>query len=155
MFDKTIEQRPLTRQQLQPSLSHGKPCDPVDLGELPDLPGSPRPFQLEGVALAVADVQIAANGEGGDDLAAGLLDWGELEAGPGGDVEADLLTELTLGGGPWVLVIGVLALRDRPRAVVLACPKRPAGMADQHFGDTVGDPVQQETGAAFRHLINL
>jgi hypothetical protein len=103
----------------------------------------------------VGDVQIAADGEGGDQLAAGLFDGGELDARPGGDVEADLLAELALGGSPWVFVIGVLALRDRPRTLVLACPERSTGMADQHFGGIIDDPVQQETRTAFRHSLSL
>jgi hypothetical protein len=103
----------------------------------------------------VCDVQITTDGEGGDDLAAGLLDGGELDARPGGDLESDLFTELALGGSPWIFVIGVLALGDRPRALVLARPERSTGVADQHFGDIVDDAVQQETGAAFRHPLSL
>jgi hypothetical protein len=92
----------------------------------------------------VGDVEVAADGERRDELAPGLLDRGELDTGPGGDVESDLLPELALGGDPGVLAIDVLALRNRPRALVLACPERSAGVADQHFYDTaVGDPVQQ------------
>ena len=30
-------------------------------------------------------------------------------------------------------------------------PERPAGMADQHFDDAVGDPIQEQTCAEFRH----
>jgi hypothetical protein len=91
----------------------------------------------------VGDVEVAADGECGDDLAAGLFDGVELDPGPGGRVESDLFPELALGDGPGILVIRVLALRDRPCAVVLARPERSAGMADQHFDDTVADPVQQ------------
>jgi hypothetical protein len=38
-------------QQFRPSLRHGKPCHPVDLGKFPELAGSPRPLHFERVAL--------------------------------------------------------------------------------------------------------
>ena len=88
-------------------------------------------------------------------LPPGCLTGANSMRGPAGHVEADLLPELALGGDPWVLVLGVLALRNRPGAVVLACPERAAGMTDQHLDDTVGDPVQQKTRAPFRHPDSL
>ena len=68
--------------------------------------------------------------------------------GPGGRRQTGFLGELPLRGLPRVFVVGVLALEDRPRAVVLLRPERSAGMADQHLDDAVADPVQQKAAVA-------
>ena len=52
-LQQRIEERRLTLDELPPGPIDRGPLDPVDLGKLPDVPRSPRPFELERVARRV------------------------------------------------------------------------------------------------------
>ncbi len=71
-------------------------------------------------------------------------------ASPSGGRAAELLGELPARRGERILVGVVLALGDRPRAVVAAGPERSAGVDEQHLELATTVPVQQDPGAARR-----
>src|SRR3982074_2456004 len=100
-----IEQGPLTLEQLRLRLSHGKPTHPVDFGILPDVSRSFRPLQLERVTERALEIEVAADGECGDALAARLPQRREVDARAVGRRLAELLEKLTLRDGPWVLAL--------------------------------------------------
>jgi hypothetical protein len=76
----------------------------------------------------IGEVKIAPHRERGDDLAAGLLQRWKCDPRAGRRRKSDLLFEFALRGSPRVFAVGVLALGDRPGAVILARPKRPTRM---------------------------
>ena len=82
-----------------------------------------RPFQLERVAPDRVRVEVALRGPGGDHLAALLPRGAQIGQLARGQRRARLLLELAPRAGLRVLVLAVLALRDRPRARVLAAPR--------------------------------
>src|SRR6478672_292472 len=55
---ESVEQRPLTLQQLHVGLGHGKPTDAVDFGILPDVARPFRPFESERVADGAFEIQV-------------------------------------------------------------------------------------------------
>src|ERR1700755_879309 len=128
-----IEKRALTLQKLRPRRINGEPAHPVDLRILPDISRTLRPLQGERVAGTPFEVEVRADREGGDDLSARLPQWRKGDASNVGRRIPQLPLELPAGGHQGVLSLGVLALRDRPRAVVLLRPKRAAGVAYQDF----------------------
>src|SRR5687768_18567438 len=94
VFDRIkqlIEKRPLTLEQFRPRLWHPEPPNPVDLRVLPELARPLRPLQREGIADRVVQIQVAAHGERGDDLAARLLQRREVDARTVGWLFAQLL----------------------------------------------------------------
>ena len=70
---------------------------------------------------------------------------------PGGRRRAELLLELAQGDGQRLLALLDLALGDRPGALVLGGPERPAHVRDQHLQAAAGPPVEQQAGAAPGH----
>ena len=85
--------------------------------------------------LAVGGVQVALGGPRAHVLAAGLLDLAEIDEVLGRHREPDLLLELAQRRGEGVLLVGVAALGDRPRADVPPLPHRAAHVAEQHLRD--------------------
>src|SRR5215204_3320283 len=91
-----IEEGPLTLQQFRPRLWHPEPPNPVDLRVLPELARPLRPLQREGVADRAVQIQLAPDGERGDNLAARLLQRRKVDARAVGRLFAQFLGELTL-----------------------------------------------------------
>ncbi len=81
---------------------HGEPRRPVDLGEGPDLPRSPGPLDLEGVAPDRRDVEVTGHRPGPDALAAPLGDLvpgrsGAPPAGPSPSSSANSRSAVAAG----------------------------------------------------------
>ena len=93
---ESVEQRPLTLEEFHVGLGHGKPTYAVDFRILADVARPLRPLQLERVADGALEVQIAANGERRDDLAARLLQRREVDARPVRRRLAEFLLEFAL-----------------------------------------------------------
>jgi hypothetical protein len=66
------------------------------------------------------------------------------------DGDAGFLLKLSLGGLEGVLIFGVFAFGERPRAVVLPGPKGTAGVDEEEL-DVSGSAEQEEAGTEFRH----
>src|SRR5262249_20580090 len=64
---------------------------------------------------------------------------------------AGFFRELAPRGRERVLALVIKALRDRPGAVVLPGPERPAHMHQQHLGGATTVTKHQKAGAALRH----
>jgi len=84
-------------------------------------------------------------------LSAGLGDLAEIEGLAVGDLPAEFFDELTASRVVRILVVVVLALRNRPGMFVLASPDRTAHVRDQHLERTPVAPVEQNTRATSRH----
>src|SRR5690606_8199225 len=84
-------------------------------------------------------------------LAALLPDRAERDTFAVGRGQAGLLGELALGGGQRLLGVVVLALDDRPGALLLARPQRPAHVPEQHLEAAVGPPEGDQSRAWRRH----
>src|SRR5688572_11075056 len=99
-----------------------KPFGAVDLGKR--LPASALrwPFDLERVRLYHAHVDIALHCKRAHHLAARLHDFAEIDEFAV-DRRTHLLREFALRHRQRILAVVVLALRDRPGAVVLARPE--------------------------------
>src|ERR671915_215143 len=128
-----------------------EPSGPVDLRELAGSARPGWPFHREGVASDRVRVEVALRGPRGDHLAALLLHLAQLEQLAGRQRRAGLLLELPQRAGARVLAVGVLALRDRPGAGVLARPERAAGVNEQDLGLAARDPIEEDARAAPRH----
>ena len=68
---------------------------------------------------------------------------------------AEFLDELTPGRRPRILAVGILPFRHRPGPGVLTRPERPTWMDDEHLHVPLGEAVQQQSGAQFRHWVHL
>src|SRR5687768_2311765 len=150
-LDQAVEELRLGRHQLLPRRVYREPSGAVDVRELGGSARSGWPFHGEGVAADRVRVEVALRGPRGDHLAALLLHLAQLDQLAGGQRRAGLLLELPQGAGARILAVGVLALRDRPRAGVLARPERAAGVHEQHLGLAARDPVEEDARAAPRH----
>src|SRR5215211_948887 len=125
--------------------------DPVDLGKALPLAGARRPFGLEIIAAAIAEIQIGCERKGMHGLAAFLLDRVERHELAIGH-EAGLLGELAPRAGEEIARFHQ-PLRDRPRAGILLCPERTARMREQYL-QAVLEPVGEDSSAdvaATRH----
>src|ERR687896_1346764 len=150
VLGQPVEQLGLRGVQLLARLVEPEPARAVDLGELAHRARPRRPFERERVAAGGVGVDVALDREGRDLLAALELDGPELGQLALGQRRAELLLELARGARARVLVVAVLALRERPRARVLVRPERPAGVHEQHLADPVAPPVQHDAGAALQ-----
>ena len=146
-----VEERGLPLHELAPGLIDGDPLDPVDLRELPDRPRAPRPFDREGVARRMGDIEVALERPDADPLAAGLAALPEEGGLPLRSRQADLLFELPVGRVERILAGDVLTLGDGPGGIVFPRPERATRVGDQDFDRAPGEnPVQQQacTGRA-------
>src|SRR5207244_555576 len=89
--------------------------------------------ELERVARDLRDVEISLDRPSSHALAARLRDRAEIDRVAGRDLVAELLRELAPRGRERILVLAVLALRDRPRSRVLVRPERTAHVREQHL----------------------
>ena len=129
-----------------------EPGRPVDLGERLRAARARRPFELEGVADDVLGVEVARQRERGDRPCRRTATVPSSRSSPSGAGRAELLGELAAGRGRAASSSGgVLALRDRPRALVLAGPERAAHVREQHLRPVRAGAVQQHPGAVHDH----
>src|SRR6185312_12774455 len=97
-------------------------------------------------------VEVALGGPHCEHLASGLPHLTERREGRRRHRGPELLLELALRDLERVLTGRVLALRDRPRAGVLASPEGAAHVPEQHLHDpAVRTSVEQDSGAGSRH----
>src|SRR5271166_4153453 len=158
---QSIQKWTLPLEELGPGLRHREPADPVDLGEGLNPPGTFGPFEFEGIAARISEVEIASHSKRRDNLAAGLLQRWELDPRSDRRRQSDLLFELALRGCPRVFAVGVLPLGNRPDAVVLASPNRPTWVPDQDLDrsglprepDVVANPIEQQPCAQLGHRV--
>lgn len=99
--------------------------------------------------MAVGNIKVTLDRKRSDDLAARLLQRLELDRLPLRSGEADLVMEVSLRNLPKIVTFFVLTLWDRPCAVVLLGPERPAWVTDQHFRDIVVYPIEDAASAHF------
>lgn len=113
-----------------------------------------RPFGGEGVAGDLAGVDIPFDSPGVDDLVALLLQFTE-----GDEVAVDgvagLFVEFAPRGGQRVFIGVVEALGDRPNAVVLLLPERPAGVGEEELQFVVAEAIEEEAGGVEGHGIDI
>jgi len=89
-------------------------------------------------------LEVAPHREGGDDLAARLLQRRKVDTRTVGRRLAQFLLELAEGDGEGVLPLPVLPLRDGPAAGVLLRPEGAAHVPDQHLRAVVASPLEQD-----------
>src|SRR5262245_60636684 len=125
----------------------GKEERAVDLREPPPLSRAGRPLQLELVHGQRRVLRaVALEGPRVHGLPAALLDGAERDQRIAG-LAADLLAELAPRRREEVLPRLQLALRDRPRAVVLAREEGAARVGEQDLEAAFPAAVDQEAGA--------
>ena len=146
VVDQPVEEGQLGLDDLRAGEVEVEPGGPVDLRELLDAARPRRPLQLEGVAGDGIGVQVTLPRPDSEQLAP--LHLAERIQPRCGHRAAELLGELAPGCSLAVLVRIVLALRDRPGAVVLLRPERAAHVTQQHLDPPARTAVQQDTGAA-------
>src|SRR5262245_4166581 len=84
-------------------------------------------------------------------LAASLHDFAEIDESALRH-RADLLREFALGDRERVFALPVLALRERPGAVILLRPKWSARMHEQELERAAAASIDQQSSASLRHV---
>src|SRR4051812_3052469 len=143
-----VEERPLALDELASRDGGVEPLGAVDLGELLPTARVRWPLQRECRAPDGRRVELALDRPRPDALAAGLAQLTQVERPAGRDVAAGLLRELAPGRREGVLVGVVLALDDRPGAVVLARPEGAAHVAEEHLQPRAAHAIEHDPGAA-------
>ncbi len=146
--DEPVDELDLARDELRARLVGPTHAARSTSGNSCSLP-EPRGHSIgEGVAADRVGVEVGLAGEDDDVLAAPLGDLAELDELDARGRRAELLLELAPRDRERVLAFLDLSLRDRPGAVVLARPERPAHVRDQELQRTVRrPPVEQDPGA--------
>src|SRR5215211_303336 len=147
-LDQQVEERDLPLDELAASGLEVEPFGSVHLGKLLHPPRTRRPLELEGVAVDIGDVEVALDGPRGNELPVRLAHLAEEHPALLRWLRSELLEELPPRDSLGILALLVLALRDRPRAVVLARPERSAHVRAEHLEPAVRrQPVHQHASA--------
>src|SRR5262249_54958323 len=131
----------------------GKPSGAIGFGELHLAAGFGWPLHREQVAAKRCEIAVAFDRPGPHRLSSRLLEAAEIEECSYG-AEAGLLFEFALSGGEWIFVALKDSLRDRPGAVVLLGPERPARMHQQELGLRRATAEHQNACAVLRHGVS-
>src|SRR5687768_5551361 len=128
-----VDRRDPPPHQRPPGPVGGPPPGPVAPREPADAARTRRPLRREVVAPDLRRVEVALAGEDGHHLAARLAELAQGDDRALRRRPAQLLLEFAQGRGEGVVALLVLALRDRPGALVLPRPERAAHVADEHL----------------------
>ena len=146
-----IERRALPCTEQLARFGRRHPARVVDLWEELPAPRSRRPLHLEGVASHLGDLECRRGArEHTHQLARRVAELTEVEVVDVGRRHADLLGELTPRRGIRFLAGDVLALRNRPRTLVLPRRERTAHVRDEHL-ELGRAAVQEDACARHRH----
>src|SRR3954469_10573252 len=149
---QTVHERRLRRHELLARAREREPLGTIDLGERLPPAGPRRPLHLERVRVRRRRVEVALDRPARHDLAVllpHLAERARLRAVR--ERRAELLLDLAPGGGGRIVAVAVLALGDRPGAVVALGPERAARVDEEDLAAA----VEEEAGAALRHPPNL
>jgi hypothetical protein len=114
-----------------------------------------RPLHREGARTHGGRIEIAAEREGGDDLAAGQAEIAERHHLALGRRQPQLLGKLAPRGGEQRFAVLDQPLGDRPRAGILLRPERAAGMEQQYLRLGVGQAVEGDAGGVERFSLKI
>lgn len=151
---QAVEELELPGEDADACVREGEPRDAIDLGELADGSRPAWPLQFEGARDDRLRVEVALDGPGPDELAAGLSDLAERQGAAGGRGQPEFLAELAASRIERFLVRSVLTLRQRPRAMVSTCPERSTGVGEQDLHGVAATTQDEQSSAATRHVVS-
>src|SRR5207253_4968383 len=126
----------------------------VDFGKFLPSSASRRPLHFERVAFDARNIEIAFYCESVHQLSTALTylaQWLQRT----GEAAAQLLQKFPARDIFRVFAGLDLALRDRPRTVILVAPERAAGVHQQHLQRQTRAAVHQDAGAGGGHAITI
>ena len=143
VYKRQVDEGRLARQDFAAGGGHVEPAGAINLRVAP--PRALGPLHGVGVAGDVVGVHVGGDAPGMDDLVALLLQLAQRDERLVGGVErgAGLFVELAPRGGQRFLVGVVQSLGNRPHAVVLLGPERPAGVGQEYLDMIITRAIKQ------------
>src|SRR4030081_1260406 len=133
MLLESIDEAALGGEDLATRRVHVKPGGAVDLGKRLHLRRAWRPLELEGVAGRARDIEVAGHSPGVHDLSSRLPHLAQRSRVSLGRRGPELFEKFAPCHVDAYLIVGELAFRYRPDALVTSLPERTAWMNKENL----------------------